>query len=293
MQVGQIVPQKGHCGAIDYGRALISGLGQDSTLDLQIVGFSLENGRSDLDFELEGRLKHLDSSEIVHIQAAKSWYTKELLEKVVAKLKSAEKKVVITAHSHIWEEHNLDSIDALIVHSTRGRTILHHNVIEVPLGFELFSDDEQAQSRRVTCIGLRSDPNSTCAAMDRIGGGVLNVLDTWQDRSRLVQEMLRSQAVVINYQPQAPWQPSKAATMACGIPRPLLVPDIPEFSHVRDMPGVAVFSSGKQLSLFLEIAFDDPQALRHAQDRQKYIISRRLSHPYFVRQHIQIYNKML
>ncbi len=295
LNIGYITPWGVEHGIAAYSRSLILAL--HPHIKPRVVGFELDaDGRAAIDIDMV--MEHLASSQIIHIQFDKSLYDRTLLENLMKKFHDLKKKVLLTAHNKdIWLGFPQDLVDRWVLHDLGAETYRMDNLTEIPMGVKFYNNGAEPTSvRSVCCFGRKSNPESVEAALDKIGGGVLSVIgqSEWFDDEELAQRLLKSQVVVLNYEPDDVKQLSKAAVLAAGVKRPIIVSDVPEFTHVRDLPGVAVASDPGRLGICMDYTFANfTEAMRYTEDRRLYCRSKRLTFQHFCDAHLKLYEQIL
>lgn len=295
LSIGYITPWDVEHGIAAYSRSLILALRPE--IQPRVVGFELDDdGQADID--PDSVLEHLESCRIIHIQFDKALYDRTLLENLLKKFQDRKQKVVLTAHNlDIWLGFPQYLVDRWILHHFGDETYRMDNLTVIPMGIKFYSNGAEPVSvRSVCCFGRKSHPNAVEAALDNIGGGVLSVIgeSEWLDDEELSQRLLRSQVIVLNYEPTDSKQFSKAAILAAGVKRPIVISDIPEFTHVRDLPGVAVAADSGRIGICLDYTFANyPEAMKYTEDRRLYCRSKRLTFQHFCEAHLQLYTQIL
>ena len=294
MNIGYLTPWAIPHGIAVYAERLIRGL--QGAVEPRVVGFEL-NDHGHADIEAEAVLEHLALSDLVHVQYSTALYDQPLLLDILKGLHEAHKKVVLTAHTDIPPDFQAAHVDHWIVHHMGGQTYRMDNITVIPIGITPYAGNtEPANVRSVCCLGRRGHPEEVEEALDRIGGGILSIVDgqEWLAENLLVEKILRSQVVVLNYKDGSDSSLSKYAALAVGLPRPIMVSGSSAFSHVHELPGVAVADDAVRLSICLDYTFGSyAQALNYVEDRMAVISARRLRQKDVLAAHLQIYQKIL
>lgn len=287
MDIGHITPWGVHNGIAVYAERLIRGLAR--RVRPHVVGFDLDDqGKADID--IEAVVEHMEPVRVVHLQYSRSLYADQRFEQLLQALRAAGKRLIVTAHTPCPAV----SYDHLVVHRMGHQTYMTEALSIIPIGIDFWQTSAApAQQRSVCCVGP-CDVQDVAAALDHVGGGVLSVVgDAWMDEQQLLDKMVRSQILVMNYKNSADEQPSKWAALAAGAPRPLVVSGVPRLAHVVDLPGVAMADTIEQLAICFDYTFGNySQVLTHVWNRPQQLERLHMRTPDVLAAHEALYKKI-